>query len=111
MAVLAVLAVVLGAGGITWATGPLRDVDTTRAVATTLEADERLSAEAIRVQAVDGTVYLTGIATTARQRERAEELASAVTGVRAVVNEIIVVPPAVEPAPSAFDEWARRGGW
>ena len=111
--VLAMLTFALGFGGI-WreaANALTRDVETTRAVARVLEADERLNSDAIRVEVVDGTVYLTGIATTPQQSQRAEELAWAVIGVRAVVNEIVAVPPAGEPYPSAFDEWARRGGW
>lgn len=55
-----------------------------------LMADDRLKATKIDVRAEDGRVTLTGTAPDAGSRARATTLASAVTGVRSVDNQLVV---------------------
>jgi len=51
-----------------------------------------VSAAAISVETLNGTVLLSGFAKSAKERTTAEELARSVTGVRSVKNEIAVRP-------------------
>ena len=84
------------------------DRSTAIAVQRVLEADARVPHAAISVHTAEGTVYLTGIVSSFREKQRAEQLARSVPGVRTVVNNVLIVPPAVDVAPSPFDEWARQ---
>lgn len=52
--------------------------------------DESVSATAIRVETINGTVLLKGIAKDATEKSQAETLARGVDGVRAVNNRIDV---------------------
>jgi osmotically-inducible protein OsmY len=55
-----------------------------------LLADDRLKATKIDVKAQDGHVILTGTAPDADSQARAKTIASAVTGVRSVDNQLVV---------------------
>ncbi len=58
-----------------------------------LAAESRLDSSRIGVTVTsDGTAFLSGVVDTARERERAADRASRVTGVRSVRNEIAVAP-------------------
>ena len=93
--VAAVLAVVLlgGCAGTSTqeSTGEyLDDTTLTSKVKTTLLQDPQVSGLAINVETFKGEVQLSGFATTEAERQRAESLASAVDGVAAVKNDILL---------------------
>lgn len=46
----------------------------------------------ISVKTIENTVYLTGVATTLQDKNRAEEIARQVDGVQTIVNNITVQP-------------------
>jgi len=46
----------------------------------------------IRVKTLENTVYLTGVAATPQDKNRAEEIARQVEGVHTIVNNIVVEP-------------------
>lgn len=68
--------------------------DTT--ITTTVKArfvqNKDVDASSIRVETLNGTVMLSGFAKTANERSSAETLARAVSGVKAVRNEIAIRP-------------------
>ena len=68
--------------------------DTT--ITTTVKArfvqNKDVDATSIRVETLNGTVMLSGFAKTANERSSAETLARAVSGVKAVKNEIAIRP-------------------
>lgn len=68
--------------------------DTT--ITTTVKArfvqNKDVDASSIRVETLNGTVMLSGFAKTANERSSAETLARAVSGVKAVKNEIAIRP-------------------
>lgn len=51
-----------------------------------------VSAAALSVETLNGTVMLSGFAKSAKERATAEELARSVTGVRSIKNDIVVRP-------------------
>jgi hyperosmotically inducible periplasmic protein len=63
---------------------------TTATVKTKLAADKLQNLTWVDVDTNDGTVYLSGMAATAEQRARAEDIAQSVEGVKRVVNNIQV---------------------
>ena len=66
------------------------DTAITAKVKSALLADEKVKGTKIDVETKEGTVTLTGTAATPAEKEQAERLASAVEGVRSVVNRISV---------------------
>lgn len=54
--------------------------------------DKTVSAMAISVETLRGTVQLSGFAKTAAERSQAEAIASRVKGVKAVQNNIVIRP-------------------
>ncbi len=69
---------------------PLTDADITAAVELFFLTKKGVSGHLIDVTTHDGIVQLTGITDSLLSRERAEEIALALRGVRGVVNEIVV---------------------
>jgi BON domain len=74
------------------------DMKTTASVKTRLSADHLRNLTWVDVGTRSGVVYLTGNAPSAADKQRAEEVARAVTGVRGVVNNLQVEPVATTPA-------------
>jgi|GEM_PF-3532751 len=68
------------------------DANITTAVHTTLMADLQLKHLAIEVETRKGDVKLSGEVATAAQREHAERVVAAVSGVHAVNNQLTVKP-------------------
>lgn len=68
------------------------DIAVTAKVNAALAGDPRLSALKINVDTLDGKVSLSGFAPDAASRERATELAQAVSGVVSVDNKLEVKP-------------------
>ena len=69
------------------------DTTITTSVKTHLAMDGPLKTLAqISVKTVENTVYLTGVASTLEAKNRAEEIARQVEGVKSVVNDITVQP-------------------
>lgn len=68
------------------------DYEITNAVNASLWADDAVSANLVDVTTTDGIVELTGAVNHILAKDRAEEIASATVGVRAVVNRIEVSP-------------------
>ena len=66
------------------------DTAITAKVKSALLADEKVKGMKIDVETKEGTVTLTGKATSPAEKEQAERLAAAVEGVRNVVNRISV---------------------
>ena len=66
------------------------DTAITAKVKSALLADEKVKGMKIDVETKEGTVTLTGTATSPAEKEQAERLASSVEGVRNVVNRISV---------------------
>ena len=66
------------------------DTAITAKVKSALLADDKVKGTKIDVETKEGTVTLTGTAATPAEKEQAERLASAVEGVRTVVNRISV---------------------
>ncbi len=73
--------------------GPIDDQDITQFVTTRLLADESVAAHLIDVYTSDGIVTLTGSTESLMEKKKAAEIAEAVRGVRAVVNDIEVDTP------------------
>ena len=69
------------------------DADITTAIELFFLSRKGVAAHLIDVATHDGIVVLTGIADNLLARERAEEIALAVRGVRGVVNELIISTP------------------
>lgn len=69
------------------------DAAITTRVKARLAKDEHVSALAIGVESLRGTVQLSGFARSAAERATAERLARDVSGVVEVKNDIIVRPP------------------
>ncbi len=53
-------------------------------------ADDRVSASAVSVETMNGTVLLSGFVKSAAEKARAEEIARSVKGVKSVKNAIVV---------------------
>ena len=70
------------------------DAKTTAAVKAKLVADHPKDITRVDVDTVNGTVYLKGVVDRAPVKQRATEIAQSVTGVKKVVNNIEVRPPA-----------------
>lgn len=69
------------------------DAAITTAVKTHLATDGPLKTMTqISVKTIENTVYLTGVAATLQDKNRAEEIARQVEGVQRVVNDIVVQP-------------------
>jgi hyperosmotically inducible periplasmic protein len=68
------------------------DATATTQVKARFADDPVVSAMSIKVETLNGLVQLSGFAKTAAERARAEEIASKASGVRGVVNDIIVRP-------------------
>jgi hypothetical protein len=68
--------------------GSLSDSAITSKVKTALQRDRNVSASAISVETLKGTVQLSGFADSPRARARAVALARAISGVKAVSNDI-----------------------
>ena len=69
------------------------DTAITTAVKTHLATDGPLKTMTqISVKTVENTVYLSGVAATPQDKQRAEEIARQVEGVHSVVNNIVVQP-------------------
>jgi len=83
-----VLWAVLMLGVITASATNIKDVDITLAVDTQLENDDGVPAHQIDVRTENGIVSLSGSVPHLLARERAEEIATMVKGVRSVINRI-----------------------
>ncbi|MEZ5701568.1 MAG: BON domain-containing protein [Burkholderiaceae bacterium] len=68
------------------------DATATTQVKARFADDPVVSAMSIKVETLNGLVQLSGFAKTQAERERAEDIASKASGVRGVVNDIIVRP-------------------
>lgn len=66
------------------------DATITTRVKTRFAEDKTVSAMAINVETLNGTVQLSGFAKTAEERSMATSIASSVPGVQAVRNDIVV---------------------
>ncbi|MBC6990544.1 BON domain-containing protein [Hymenobacter sp. BT491] len=76
----------------------LADADITAAIELLFRMKKGVSAHFIHVATDRGLVKLTGSTTSLLSRERAEEIAKAVRGVRGVINELLVRTPVVPDA-------------
>ena len=70
------------------------DTAITASVKTLMLEDERVAGTSITVEALNGTVMLSGFAKSQAEKAAAESIAREVDGVRAVKNEITVRPAA-----------------
>ena len=68
----------------------MNNATTTASVKAKLSADNLANLTWVDVDVNDGVVYLTGNAATAEQKQRATEIAKSTSGVRKVVNNIVV---------------------
>ena len=68
------------------------DASTTTKVKARFADDPKVSAMAIQVETLKGTVQLSGFAKSASERANAEALAKGVNGVKRVINDISVRP-------------------
>lgn len=68
------------------------DVSVRERILGSIEADGRVNALMVNIDAVGGTVRLSGIQESQAARQRAEEIAYRVAGVSQVINEIEVAP-------------------
>lgn len=68
------------------------DATITTQVKARLADDPKVSAMAIQVETLKGTVQLSGFATSASERSSAEAVAKGVSGVKSVKNDITVRP-------------------
>lgn len=68
------------------------DSGITAKVKAKLVEDKTVSANAIGVETLNGTVQLSGFAKSSAERDQAGELARSVTGVKAVKNDLVVRP-------------------
>lgn len=68
------------------------DAAITTAVKAKFVEDKTVSATAISVETLNGTVQLSGFAKSAAEKSRAGEIASGVKNVRSVRNDIVVRP-------------------
>lgn len=87
----------------------MSDLWTTSAVKLRLLADTRTPGLDVNVDTTDGTVTLFGIVDSAAARTAAEENARKVSTVKAVVNDLQVVPAAREEVVKARDADVRAG--
>ncbi|MCC5860630.1 MAG: BON domain-containing protein [Gammaproteobacteria bacterium] len=69
------------------------DAAITTAVKARHAQSREVAATSIGVETLDGTVMLSGFATSANERSMAESLAREVNGVRAIENQIVVRRP------------------
>jgi hyperosmotically inducible protein len=74
--------------------GPVADAAITAAVRSNLVADTRSNFQQVNVETRNGVVTLTGMVDLWAERARAEDLAYKPRGVKSVVNNLQVVPPA-----------------
>jgi len=72
--------------------GKINDLDITLAVDTQLENDDGVPAHMIDIQTQDGVVTLSGSVPHLLARERADDIAATVIGVRSIINRIEVPP-------------------
>jgi hypothetical protein len=97
--VLSIAVLTLGlAVGLGCAKAP-NDAELTGAVQTRFSQDSGLSAKSLNVQAANGTITLTGAVDNEMQRDAAARQATAVPGVKEVINNLQVAAPT--PAPVA----------
>jgi len=85
------------------------DVDITSAVNTEMRIDNAVSANNIDVSTINGVVTLSGAVSNILAKERAQALAEATVGVRAIVNRINVEP--VTPRSDNELEMAVEDAW
>ena len=78
------------------------DAQMTSDIQAKLNADSGLEGKALTVQADKGTVTLSGTVDDQAQREAAARYAASEPGVRQVVNNLQIQPPAPVPAAQAF---------
>lgn len=69
------------------------DKTITARVKTRMAADPQVSAMRIDVTTLDGTVQLSGFATSQAEKDKAGAIASEVPNVKSVRNDIVVRPP------------------
>ncbi len=69
------------------------DSTITAKVKSSLAEDPAVSASRIQVETLQGTVQLSGFATSETERQRAAQLASKVAGVKQVQNAVVVRAP------------------
>jgi hyperosmotically inducible protein len=98
------IAVALSIGATGLATAQVKDGWLTAKTKIILMTTADLRTSSLNVDTVDGVVTLHGKVPTAAQRDRAEQLAKDVDGVKAVKNLLQVVPVAQEDAVDANDE-------
>jgi hyperosmotically inducible protein len=81
------------------------DATITASVKSTLVADKAANLTRIDVDTTNGVVSLNGVVESGEQKDRAQQLANRVDGVRKVVNNLQVQSPRsdLRPAPSAPD--------
>jgi osmotically-inducible protein OsmY len=72
--------------------GKINDLDITLAVDTQLENDDGVPAHMIDIQTQDGVVTLSGSVPHLLARERADDIAATVKGVRSIINRLEVLP-------------------
>jgi hypothetical protein len=86
--------------GVACGAGP-DDGEIARSVQRALSADADLQTDVIDVVSVNGTVTLTGSVDMPLDRDRAEDIARGVDGVKAVNNRLEVIATAMPPAETA----------
>ncbi len=80
----------------------ITDADITKAIKTEFEIRPNIPSKSINVSTTNGIVSLTGTTNNLLAKDRAEEVALALKGVRGVINQIVVV------APDRTDEEIRK---
>lgn len=68
------------------------DAGITTSIKGTMAKDDRVSAGAINVETMNGTVQLSGFAKSQAEKERAGQIARQTKGVKGVKNDIVVRP-------------------
>jgi len=81
---------ILTAGLLTAAKPPLNDGEISTKVQLKLAEDTSVKGGGLKVDVKDGVVTLTGKLETPKQKSKAESLARKVSGVKSVVNNIVV---------------------
>jgi osmotically-inducible protein OsmY len=92
IAILAILAFALSLVEVEAVTGPVNRISITDAVERELRGDLAVPAHKVDVLTTDGVVTLSGTVDNLLAKERAAKIAMTVKGVRAVVNDIEVMP-------------------
>ena len=106
------LAAVLSTAGGSAQTKPLTDAQIESSVLKAFAGEARLANEPITTSTVYGTVTLSGSVSSEAARDAAEQIASRTTGVKKVVDQLVVgAPQAVDAAndPSAGNSYPLGG--